>query len=196
MKQPRIRQIATRPRYLPAALLRLGPALIDEQMWCLGCDVRYPGGNLLHTCGLERRPSPEPRFRSAYTTVDDAGRAITLWGWGIWTAMPDRGSLFISRDRLRLAWTPRYEPAPQAWTVDDLPLPATNCPGDEASVQALLRHALLWIADYEDWLRQHIGQDYRARTIEAWPQRRRYQGGIPADDLANTWRTLADSLAA
>ncbi|MCS7071280.1 MAG: hypothetical protein NZM00_07225, partial [Anaerolinea sp.] len=124
MKQPRTRLPGIRPLYLPDELLRLGPALIDAQMWCLGCDVRHPAGNLLCAYGLERRPSPDPRFHSAYMQVGADGWAITLWGWGIWTAAPDHGSLFISRDRLRLAWTPRAEPVPQAWTADDLPLPA------------------------------------------------------------------------
>jgi hypothetical protein len=197
MKQPRNRRPTIRPLDLPDALLRLGPALIDEQMWCLGCDVRHPAGNLLCAYGLERRPSPEPRFHSAYTQVDADGRSITLWGWGIWVAAPDHGSLFISRDRLRLAWTPHVEPVPQAWTADDLPLPAApSADGADRSVRALLRDALRWIAGYERWLRDHIGPEYRARTIDAWPQRRRYRGGVPADALAETWLMLADALAA
>jgi len=182
--------------HFPGDVSRLGPALIDEQMWCWGCDVRHRDGNLLRAYGLVQRPSPEPRFHSAYTEIDAAGRAINLWGWGIWTAAPESGSLFISRDRLKLRWTPIYDAAPQAWTADDLPLPATSVSsGITAAAISLLRWTFLWIAAYERWLVARMGIAYRAGAVDAWPQRRRFRGGIPAEELAAAWARLADALA-
>ncbi len=67
---------------LPAAVRASGEALLDQQMWCWGCDVRRAEGNLLAEYGCTKRPSPDPRFHSAYTFPNALpGGALTLWGW-------------------------------------------------------------------------------------------------------------------
>lgn len=52
---------------LPPKVQHTANALMEQQMWCWGCDVRRADGNLLMLYGAEKRPSPEPRFHSAYT---------------------------------------------------------------------------------------------------------------------------------
>ena len=98
---------------LPEGVFKTGIGLIDQEMWCWGCDVRRAEGNLLTQYGFTKRPSPEPRYHSAYTlygVIPDG--TLTLWGWGLWIAAPERGSLFISRDRFRVRWIPQTDLAP------------------------------------------------------------------------------------
>jgi hypothetical protein len=52
---------------IPANIQRAVIPLLDQQMWCWGCDVRRTQGNLLLAYGAEKRPSPNARYHSAYT---------------------------------------------------------------------------------------------------------------------------------
>ena len=161
-------------------------------MWCWGCDVRRQAGNLLLAHGCERRPAPNPRFHSAYSYTLCDNCVLTLWGWGGWIAREGQGSLFLSRSRFRVSYTPDVHLHPQAWRADDLPV--IRLPGDPAAqmnTRCLLAEALTWIGQYEAWLACHTEPDYREAAIAAWPQRKRYRGGTPADALSTRWLQLA-----
>lgn len=164
-------------------------------MWCWGCDVRRADGNLLMLYGAEKRPSPEPRFHSAYTFYLEEGYTLNLWGWGIWLAHEAFGSLFVSRARFAPAYTPEVHLTPHAWQKDELPptaKPKTSTQAEKAS--SLLAIACQWIGDYEAWVSQQTGDDYRQRTLESWVQRKRYKGGIPAPDMPHQWQQLAQQI--
>jgi hypothetical protein len=78
------------------------------------------------------------------------------------------------------------------WHVNHLP--PLREPRDTAawgSTLLLLHEGLTWIAAYEGWLTTQVEHDYRERTIAAWPQRRRYRGGVPAADVADSWTNLS-----
>ncbi len=176
---------------LPEGISKTGIGLIDQQMWCWGCDVRRAEGNLLIEYGFTKRPSPEPRYHSAYTlcgVIPDG--ALTLWGWGLWIAAPERGSLFISRDRFRVRWIPEADLAPSAWQERDLP---RGCVDIRVSDAYLLLHAaFLWIAAYERWVAESVELCYRASTLSAWPQRRRFKGDISTEQIADQWEAIAE----
>lgn len=177
---------------IPSALHKLSEALLDQQMWCWGCDVRRASGNLLLAYGFEQRPSPNPRFHSAYTVRITSSCTLTLWGWGLWVAAPERGSVFASRDRFRVRWTPQTDLAPLAWQERDLPRGSADVRLMDALF--LLREAALWIAGYERWVGAHCDPDYRPRAIDAWPQKRQFKGGISSEKVADQWETIADKL--
>lgn len=177
---------------LPAALSRRGASLIDQQMWCWGCDVRRAEGNLLLAYGCQQRPSPEPRYHSAYTYTLCRDCALTLWGWGIWIAAQDHGSLFVSRGGFRVRWIPQTALAPMAWQERDLPRGSTDIRSTDALL--LLREAVLWIAVYERWVAGTVEQNYRVSTVSAWPQRRRFDGGVSTENVADQWEKIAETL--
>jgi hypothetical protein len=180
---------------LPKVVEKQGAALLDQQMWCWGCDVRRQAGNLLLAYGGERRPSPDPRYHSAYSYGLCAECTLTLWGWGVWMAREGRGSLFVSRSQFRVSYTSEVHRYPQAWQADDLPIirqPAD--PAAQTNTRCLLAEALNWIGEYEHWLACHTEPAYRETVIAAWPQRRHYRGGTSAADLAQTWLNLAGIL--
>lgn len=182
---------------LPRDLHRQAVALIDQQMWCWGCDARYSGGNLLIAQGLARHPysgggQPRP---SAYSQPLADGRAcITLWGFGLWASHRDHGSLYVSRASLRLRYTPQVIAVPTAWAEADLPPTQPPAPAQTPQARALLRLAFGWIADYERTLGERTPAGYRERACAQWPQRRRLKG-VPAAELSQAWQALAGALA-
>jgi hypothetical protein len=177
---------------LPADLNRSSAALMDQQMWCWGCDVRRTAGNLLLAYGADKRSSPDPRYQSAYTFRTITHIALTLWGWGLWCACSDKGSLFVSRSHLRLRYSRTVTLTPDAWRERDLPA-TVNVQGETTTRTAyvLLADALQWIGHYEYWLRDQVEPDYRERVIARWPQCRQYKGVVPAAEMADRWFELS-----
>lgn len=180
------------PSLIPPAARAEAARLIDQQMWCWGCDVRRAGGNLLLAYGMMRHPSPDPRFHSAYIALcEDC--ALTLWGWGIWVASAE-GALFIDRARFRAGWRAEGPRIPEAWSPVDLPPtapPADSAQADHA--RDLLARALAWISDYERWVLATLGDSYRAEALAAWPGRRRGNNGESA--LPGAWDALRAALS-
>jgi len=178
---------------LPKTVEKQGEALLEQQMWCWGCDVRRQEGNLLLAYGCERYPSPDPRFHSAYTYALCADCTLTLWGWGVWIAREGTGSIFLSRSRFRVSFTPDVYLYPQAWQADDLPSgKSPRAPTAQTNTHCLLAEAMTWIGDYEHWLACNTEPRYREAAIAAWPQRRRYHGGTVSSAMTTTWKTLAE----
>ncbi len=174
---------------------RLCDTLIDQQMWCWGCDVRAES-NLLLTYGACRRPSPNPRFHSAYSFALTEARWLTIWGWGMWIADVALGSVFISRTRFRLSFSPDAVLMPEAWCAADLPpIPMVSASALPSAGRALVGACCLWIADYETWLTGYTPDGYRDRAISAYPGRRQHGGGIPSAEMPGMWRLLAGSFA-
>jgi hypothetical protein len=145
--------------------------------------------------GAEKRPAPNPRYHSAYTFRTVTNEVINLWGWGLWIACVDRGSLLISRSRFRLRYTQAAVLKPDAWQPRDLPSTGVIQNKDDVGrAHNLLAAALLWIGIYESWIRQQVEPEYRERVIAQWPQHRQYKGGIPASEMAAQWFDLSTRL--
>ncbi|NJL53789.1 hypothetical protein HC928_00690 [bacterium] len=180
---------------IPAKIQRNAAALLDQQMWCWGCDVRRTQGNLLLAYGAEKRPAPNARYHSAYTFQLDNDAVLDLWGWGIWFTHKHWGSLFVSRSRCRMRYSSEFIPIPDAWQARDLP-PMTGVRDDtEAGYAAdLLATTLNWIGSYEGWLGSQVEPDYRERVLMAWPQRKRHKGGVPAEEVPARWFELAGQI--
>lgn len=180
---------------LPAEVSRCGAALLNQQMWCWGCDVRRAEGNLLVTYGAAKRPSPDPRYHSAYSFCLSEGAVLNLWGWGVWIAHEGYGSLLLSRARFRACYTAQVHLLPNAWRAYDLPCTgAAHHAGEQQAAYHLLAEAMRWISGYEDWLAAQMAPDYREQVIASWPESRRYHGGFPANQVAQMWLILSNHL--
>lgn len=180
---------------LPSKIEKMGEALLQHQMWCWGCDVRSKAGNLLASYGFERRPSPDPRWHSAYTLYRNSDSALTLWSWGIWMSSQQHGSLFLSRSRFRTRYTVNVELSPQVWWSDDLPyVHAPRSRSEWFNALALLTETVNTMAAYEEWLAARSPADYRLKVIAAWPQFKRYGRDINPSDLATHWQHLSVSI--
>ena len=85
--------------------------LMDQEMWCLGRDIRHPEGDALIRAGFQVwRPPTNVVGGNGYTwTMPDGGR-LTLWAFGLcYTFKPESGLLYLSRFQFRLTWRPEAE---------------------------------------------------------------------------------------
>jgi hypothetical protein len=157
-------------------------------MWCWGCDIRHPEGNVLlrYTFTCQRPPDPS-QGSSRYTLCDGQGQHITLWGFGIWYALTEVGGIFLQRYGFSPCLTSTIESPASIWTPRDLPplrLPTTFKEGHTAL--ALLSSLLFWISEYEQWIQENLGSDYRKYSLKEWPHQ-----VISPENIVSMWQRLA-----
>jgi hypothetical protein len=173
---------------IPEDVQMLGTALLHQQMWCWGYDIRRSEGNVLSHYGFTRQRAPvDVRGSSVYTLHGDCGRRIMLWGFGLLYAQVGTGSLFLRR----YAFAPHLTASPDVFTTVWSPehLPALNVPLtlEEAQLaQSLLTDALHWISRYEQWIQEQYGSEYRRDCLAEWKQT-----VVPAEKVASEWERLA-----
>ncbi len=90
-----------------------GAALLHQQCWCWGCDIRRESGgaraNLLLQWDFERTPPPDGILgATTYAWRGPNGENATLWGFGLCFGDAN-GQIFVSR----FGFSPH--PPPRAW---------------------------------------------------------------------------------
>jgi hypothetical protein len=170
------------------ALIPIGRALLDQQLWCWGRDIRHPGGNVLRRYGfLPHRPAHPDGGSTAYALDSCPERRLVLWGFGVFYGDAARGGLFLKR----YEFSPRLaaQPLPPwvLWHPGHLPPVRDPESSDERVwLQGLYTDALQWIASYEQWIAQRFGREYRRRCVAGYAR-----ALVPADAMAATWKALA-----
>jgi hypothetical protein len=156
-------KIATRARTstlgLPSALLKQGRALLHQQCWLWGQDVRRTQGNILIQYGFDRiRPPHTVCGSNQYTLRFEKGRQIRLWGFGMFYGTRERG-IYINR----FEFLPRLaRMRGDVWQPDEM---------NESKFLSgtfMLRAALRWIAEYEEWVLRVYGATYRNSCLAGW----------------------------
>jgi hypothetical protein len=169
---------------------QVGTALFHQQMWCWGCDIRHPEGNLLLLYGFEReRPPGTMHGSSAYHLHTPAGKGIGLWGFGLFYTQLGRGGLFLQRYGFVPRWSSLTTLPTQVWTLAQLPptrLPRT--PQEALSLYQLFTDLLMEISKYEQWIQATQGDAYRAHCMKDWPQ-----PVCPANEMGAAWERLAST---
>lgn len=174
---------------LPRAIRKHGAALLDQQMWLFGCDIRRPEGNALLEYGFRRiRPPQTESASSRYELHLNEGKTVLLWAFGIYYAEAESSDGLFLR---RYEFSPRLMDSPgPAWKPEDLPplrLPASEA--ENCRMRALLQNVLRWLADYERWALERLGVPYRAACLAAWPKR----VTLTPEETPQAWRTLAQA---
>jgi hypothetical protein len=171
----------------PVALRNDGARLMDLQMWFLGQDVTHSSGNLLQAYGFEKVPSQVPKRASLYRRD-----GMQVWSWGIWCSVC--GAVYLPRQ----TFAPLYSPScdlPTVWRMEDLP--TLRAPQTAEEVQEAHRATCavcrLW-ADYENWIRHNMGDDYRRSLLPCYPSYKQSKGHLP-QNFAYAWDKLAERLA-
>jgi hypothetical protein len=186
-----IKQRKAQSFQLPLTISKIGLPLLDQQMWCWGCDVRRAGGNLLLEYGFTKRSAPDTRFHSAYDLPLCETCALTVWGWGLWLGHCELGSVFINRTRFQPRYTPLSYLLPNAWQLSELPtLGIPQTPEQRHDAYELLAIAFASIARYEQWIAENVPLSYRCSNLESFPQRKQHKGGIPVEEVACIWQKL------
>jgi hypothetical protein len=178
-------------RFAPEVARQLA-ALLDQQFWCWGCDIRRAGGNLLAERGFQRLPAPaDAGQHSAYVLCTDTGLTLKLHGWGCLASRGGR-TAFISRAKAQPVPLAAFDEG-SAWKAEQLPAKVSPSRADLAYTAGIAAEAMRWFAGYEGWVQATQGADYRAQQVAAWPERRRF-GGTPADKMQMVWEYLAHEM--
>lgn len=181
---------------VPPRLRKFANELFNQQMWCWGCDIRRPDGNLLRQYGFVKHAAPEQSgLKPCYSLESPDGTTIALWGWGMFFAQGDGDGLFLKR----FGFSPRLMPLNglsfDVWSPFDLPvsrLPADR--GDWHRAADLLSASLRWVGSYERWVVSEAGEPYRTESVEAW---RKFHRRVAVDgrSMADAWAGLAADCA-
>ncbi len=179
---------------LPARLRQRGAELLHLQCWLWGCDIRRPEGNLLLEYGFSRqRPPVGAAGSSAYMKTTDADMVIVLWGFGAFCGSPANGGVYLKRYEFTPQYIPRIDTRRLPWLPDQMRV--TVIPR-ETDVQQRMRRqfvALLeWIAQYETWVRDSCGIEYRQQCVS---ESTKQTFSIPVERLVEEWQQLVQQSA-
>jgi len=170
---------------LSPELARIGAALLHQQCWCWGCDIRRPEGNLLLQFGFERfRPPQRESGSSRYTLRIHGSATLHLWGFG--AAWQDGGgATFIARYEFQPAPLVARCLAAEIWAREQLlfqPL------AQDVRLLSLAHaaHFCRFNAAYERWVLQTAGSRYRQDAIDQWET-----CSVGAGEFAEAWTYLA-----
>jgi hypothetical protein len=185
---------ADRPRSLPQTLRRWGEAMIHQQCWNWGQDIRHRKGNLLLKYGFTRHRIPAELAETtqgctAYRIRLPKRVILVLWGFGIFYGDPQYGGMFLARYRFLPKRLEASDLALPIWREDQLP-PRHTPRSDEAwqTTIMLLAEALCWIGEYERWVIESCGLKYRRECMKRWDRET-----IPAEHAAADWGWLAEA---
>jgi hypothetical protein len=162
--------------------------LLDQQLWCWGRDILRPEGNLLRKSGFCRTPAPDPkRDCSAYSAQTADGCDIRLWGFGVMSCHPQSGGLFLRRYRFEPKLLVRIPTGP-IHRLDSIgPVRSPQGRSDETAVRILLDRLARWIAEYEHFVAETAGRDYREASVRA----RGKEPHVEPAKMAPAWEKLA-----
>ena len=176
---------------------RLGTALLQQQCWSWGRDVRRIEGNLLLEYGFVRNTPPKEDWGSScYTYTMSASSTIRLWGFGVLHSDARHGSIFLQRTSFEPKLTVAAAGTGSVWRPDQVGrLRTPKLPADGEAVLALLPPLLAWIGAYEQWVVDTYGVDYRRRALLGWESVVVDPEEVPDMwwELAAGWRELLSS---
>jgi hypothetical protein len=168
------------PPRLSPSIRRSGLALLNQQCWLWGQDIKRAEGNLLLQHGFQRlRPEPGQSGSSQYTLQLGDTLHVRLWGFGMYFGREQ--GLFMNR----FDFIPRTAELSDLWQAQEMTQPP------RASDLSQLPVALRWIADYEQWVLTTCGASYRSACLLNWEA----AVGTP-DCLPTLWQHLAESVEA
>lgn len=170
----------------PGEIRLWGQALLHQQCWCWGQDIRCEEGNLLLEYGFAQRRPPENHKGSSTYSLEHEGGAFAVWGFGVFCGQCGYG-LHLGRHR----WAPRLAPCQRVphpvWQPKQLSdFRAARTKGQCDAMLDLLQSALLQIASYERWVLLRRGVDYRRHVLRYWSHT-----VAGPQEMANDWERLA-----
>jgi len=171
--------------------LKNATALLSQQIWCWGQDIKRPEGNWLLDSGFDRFTPPEDRIHcsSVYSLDLKGNRRIILRGFGVFFGDDARGGVFLDRYR----FTPKYSESSSLkcppWSDGDVPVMNIPSPSQRVDCLFLLLDLIGWIRQYEVDIIARLGIKYRQDSLSQWNNGKRVS--IPAEEIAAGWRSLS-----
>ncbi len=157
-----------------------------QQVWCWGRDVEHPDENLLIHFGFERHRDRTSADRSTCYRLDRDQLHVALWGFGMFFGCRELGGLYLNRFQPIPRWAPVESLSLAIHWPDELPVfDRPQGAHQWQRARKLWRSSLLWIADYEAWVRATIGLAYRRECVETW-----LRPFVRAEKMVAAWRFL------
>ena len=171
---------------VPQTVRRFGGKLMEQQVWCWGQDVERPDGNLLIEYGFHRYRDRETEDRSTCYRLDQDRLHVALWGFGMFFGRRELGGIYLDR----FDFCPKWAPVEALSLAIHWPheLPSFSRPYGDLQWQCakkLWKLSLLWIAEYENWVRSNVGLAYRRECVAMW-----LRPFVRADKTSAAWRFL------
>jgi hypothetical protein len=171
---------------MPKTIRRFGEKLLAQQLWCWGRDIECVDENLLLRFGFERHRDRETEDRSTCYRLDHERVHVSLWGFGMFFGCRELGGLFLDRFGFSPVWAPIESLSLAIHWPDELPIFARPCGQKQwQDARELWGSMLLWIADYEKWVRDFAGILYRRSCVQSW-----LRPLVPADQIVSAWQFL------
>lgn len=174
---------------LPYALRKQARILLDQQLWCLGCDLRLKP--------YWQRQYPQARFCPRPAGVHGSARLewalgeerVSLWGFGSALTRSSGVSVLLRRYGFSPQLRKHRPDEALGWSLATLPkfhLPFTA--RDVEEVTTAVRLLASAFADYEDWLAAKAQAAYRHGCLQGW---QRARTALPPESMAARWREIA-----
>ncbi len=164
-------------------------ATFNLQMWCFGCDIRRPEGNLLLSYGFSRLKPPGDTYGSTHYTLD-LGTHTKLHLLGFAIALEDATSGLLLK---------RYERSPRLFKRQPIPsrlhrphqLPNTFSPIDETERRESTRLLALLsqeLSCYEEFIEKTTSTEFQISRRSSAPR----ISHLPKQmQLKQAWNSLA-----
>ena len=171
---------------VPKSIQSFGGKLMTQQVWCWGRDVECDEGNLLMRFGFERHRDCDTEERSTCYRFDRDELHVALWGFGMFFGNRELGGLYLNRFEFRPLWAPVESVSLAIHWPDELPI--FDRPQGKSQWQRarkLWQASQNWIANYEAWVVESIGLDYRRACVESW-----LRPYVRHDKISTAWKFL------
>ena len=175
---------------LTGAPRRKGQALLHQQCWNWGRDIVRPEGNLLLEAGFNRQRPPEGEDGSScYSLELPADGQLMLWGFGLFYGTSGQGGVYLKRYEFRPEWLPLEAVQEPIWKPAMVPEEQTP-PSPRVPLE-LTAAAARRLADYEEWVLEGCGLEYRCGVLRQWKQAAK---ALPPQTVPQAWRGVADAI--
>lgn len=166
--------------------------LLNQQIWCWGCDIDSPEGNLLLRHGFQRLGKPPGSNAASVYRLDlSPTTRIVLRGFGVFCGDDRWGGLFLRRFDFKPQLTPDSDLSQPPWLAQDLPPLTSPRTNQVPRCQQLLLIMIDWIHQYEVWVAENLGDSYRAETLHEWKEKNK---AVPAERMPDAWRMLGKTV--
>lgn len=164
-------------------------ATFNLQMWCFGCDIRRPEGNLLRSYGFMRYKPPSNTYGSSHYILE-LGNSTKLHLLGFAMALEDADCGLLLR---------RYERSPRVFRHQLITpglhrpqqLPHTVSPRDESEQReaaSLLGRLARELSRYEKFVERTTSTSFQQLRLSSAPRR---SNSLRFLHLRQVWYTLA-----
>ncbi len=170
-------------------ILKLGRRLTDQQLWCLGCDVRHPEFPWRELGWRYLSRPDKTRGCGRLTAALPNGGHLSVWGFGFVATDASHGALWLDRRQFQLHCAGGFDPNRSIWALNEVPdFQRPKTLDQQMSAAFLLAELADRMVEHERDVQALLGPAHRKHCIQNWNFRRT---ALPAGDMASFWSKIA-----